>query len=79
MTFQPDKSRPGQQELSDKLVEVAAVLGISKEDLLTIAKHGVLKERDEDDGFSWWIGETCVLEWSLIQQRFVPVLEQMEI
>ena len=77
MTFQPDLTKPDQQQQADLLVSQVAKLGISVLELQVLAKYGHLKEVDEVYGLSWWINGKRVLGWNSSDQRFeVPSLKE---
>ena len=77
MTFQPDITKPDQQQQTDLLVSQADKLNISATELMTLAKHGQVKEVDEVYGLSWWINGKRVLGWNSSDQRFeVPSLKE---
>ena len=74
MTFQPDITRPGEDEIEDHLYKAAWELrGIERKDLLRMVSMELVEivEHDQPYGLSWSIDGVQVLTWNSGGQHFV--------
>jgi len=64
--------QPTATEVTRMLVSQADKLAISPAELMEMARHGIVRLHEDEDGtLHWYIGELETLTWNSNQRRFV--------